>query len=167
MIINYYSLLFFTILHRTVQSIESALTKETDALSAIVVENKLWEDKTGLRLKTGKKTVEKVAQKYGNSLKETVKLSQKLLETNNLLTSTEGERGNKKEVSDELKVVLSLLETANNSGKESEKMLRAAKIQGEKEAAKYLKFVKPVVATTTETVSDSSKTVKIASVTGK
>lgn len=100
-------------------------------------------------------------------MKETVKLSQKLLETNNLLTSTEGERGNKKEVSDELKVVLSLLETANNSGKESEKMLRAAKIQGEKEAAKYLKFVKPVVATTTETVSDSSKTVKIASVTGK
>jgi hypothetical protein len=111
----------------------------------------------------GKKTVEKVAQKYGNSLKETVKMSQKILETNNLLTSTEAERGNKKEIFDELKVVLGLLETANNSGKESEKMLRAAQIQGEKEAAKYLKFVKPVVASTTETIPDLSKTVKTAS----
>lgn len=115
----------------------------------------------------GKKTVERVAQKYGNSLKETVKMSQKLLETNNLLTSTEAEKGNKKEVSDELKTVLGLLETANNSGKESEKMLRAAKVQGEKEASKYLKFVKPVVATSTETVSDLSKTVKVAPNNGK
>ena len=148
------------------QSIESALTKETDALSVIVSEDKVWEDKTGLKLKMGKKMVEKVAQKYGNSLKETVKMSQKLSETNNLLMSTEGERGNKKEVSDELKVVLGLLETANNSGKESEKMLKAAKIQGEKEAAKYLKFVKTVPATTvsTEKVPDLSKKVKIASV---
>jgi hypothetical protein len=160
---NFIISIFYIIFTRIVQSIESALTKENEALSAIVLEDKIWEDKTGLKLKMGKKTVEKVAQKYGNSLKETVKMSQKLFETNNLLTSTEAERGNKKEIYDELKIVLGLLEAANNSGKESEKMLRAAQAQGEKEAAKYLKFVKTIVASTTETIPDLSKTVKTSS----
>ena len=104
---------------------------------------------------------EKVAQKYSNSLKETVKMTKKLQEMNVLLVK-DIEKGNKKQVFDELKVVGSLLEKANDSGKVAEDFLRAAQQQGEKEASKYLKFVKS--STPSNTVTASAKTVKEVSV---
>ena len=148
--------------------IQNDLTKANEALLSIIAEDKIWEDKTGLKLRNGRKVVEKAAQKYGNTLKETVKMNQRLFETNILFLNNESEKGNKKEVSEELKVVLNLLEKANKNGNVAESYLKSAQIQGEKEASKYLKFVKPVVSVSKETVSmsvaDASKTVKSNSV---
>lgn len=151
--------------------IQNDLTKANEALLSVIAEDRNWEDKTGLKLRNGRKVVEKAAQKYGNTLKETIKMNQRLFETNILLLNNESEKGNKKEVSEELKIVSNLLENANKNGNIAESYLKAAQIQGEKEASKYLKFVKPVIAVAPkETVSasvsvaDASKTVKIASV---
>ena len=140
---------------------------------SIIAEDRNWEDKTGLKLRNGKKVVEKAAQKYGNTLKETVKMNQRLFETNILLLNNESEKGNKREVSEELKVVLNLLENANKNGNVAESYLKSAQIQGEKEASKYLKFVKPVIPVSKDTVSvsvkvaDTSKSVKSVSVKDK
>ena len=147
--------------------IQSDLTKANEALLSVIAEDKNWEEKTGLKLRNGRKVVEKAAQKYGNTLKETVKMNQRLYETNILLLNNESEKGNKKEVSEELKTVLGLLENANKNGNTAESFLKAARVQGEKEASKYLKFVKPVVSVSKETVltsvsvpTDASKSVK-------
>ena len=147
--------------YRTFQVIESDLTKESNLLTTIIKSDKEWETKNGLKLKIGKIMTEKVAQKYSNSLKETVKMTKKLNEMNVLLVK-DIEKGNKKQVFDELKVVSSLLEKANDSGKVAEDFLRAAQQQGEKEASKYLKFVKS--SKPSNTVTASTKTVKEVSV---
>ena len=156
---------------RALLVIQSDLTKANEALLSVIAEDKNWEEKTGLKLRNGRKVVEKAAQKYGNTLKETVKMNQRLYETNILLLNNESEKGNKKEVSEELKTVLGLLENANKNGNTAESFLKAARLQGEKEASKYLKFVKPVVPVSKETVltsvsvsPDASKSVKSVSV---
>jgi hypothetical protein len=156
---------------RALLVIQSDLTKANEALLSVIAEDKNWEEKTGLKLRNGRKVVEKAAQKYGNTLKETVKMNQRLYETNILLLNNESEKGNKKEVSEELKTVLGLLEKANKNGNTAESFLKAARVQGEKEASKYLKFVKPVIPVSKETVltsvsvsPDASKSVKSISV---
>lgn len=154
--------MFFILFFRTVLAIESDLTKVNNELTDIIIEDKNWEERTGLKLRNGRKTVEKVTLKYGNSLKETVKMTQRLSEANSFLTNNEVEKGNKKEVSDEIKIVLGILEKSNESGKGAEKLLKAAKTQGDKEAAKYLKFVKPVISVAKD--SDAPKSVKSDSV---
>ena len=124
------------------QTVESEILKVNDALAILLIEDKTWEDSLNSKMRNGRKSIEKVNLKYKMSLAETAKMIQKLSETSSLLLS-ETDKGQRKEVSDELKIVFGYLENANESGKNAEKLLKAAKIQGDKESAKYLKFVKP------------------------
>ena len=52
---------------------------------------------------------------------------------------------NRKEVADVLKAVSAKLEIDDRSGKSAEKLLKQAKAQGDKESAKYLKFLPAAV----------------------
>lgn len=49
----------------------------------------------------------------------------------------------KKDITDSLKLASTQLDVADKSGKAAEKLLKQAKAQGDKESAKYLKFVPP------------------------
>lgn len=139
------------------QTVESDVLKVNDALNLLLIEDKTWEDSVNSKMKNGRKSVEKVNLKYKLSVAETGKMIQKLSETNNLLLS-ETDKGQRKEVSDELKAVFGYLDTASQSGKNAEKLLKAAKIQGDKESAKYLKFVKPTLAVPVVAVPETVKT---------
>ena len=156
---------------KTLQTVESDILKANDALTLILIEDSTWEDTGNIKMKNGKKMIEKLNQKYKKSAEETAKMIQKLSETNSLITN-EIEKGNRKEVSDELKIILSLLEIADENGKNSVKLIKIATTQGEKEASKYLKFAKinqinqpatTIIPSTTTTNTDS-KSVKPESV---
>ena len=147
------------------QTVENEILKVNDALTLLLIEDKTWEDTSNSKMRNGRKSVETVNSKYKTSLTETAKMIQKLSETSTLLLS-ETDKGQRKEVSDELKIVFGYLENANESGKNAENLLKAAKVQGDKESAKYLKFVKPapvaisVVTIPEKTVTETTKITK-------
>ena len=76
----------------------------------------------------------------------TTSMIEKLTATNELLSDKKSD--NRKEVSDVLRLASAQLDTADKSGKLAEKLLKQAKAQGDKESAKYLKFV-PLTASAT------------------
>ena len=136
------------LIFRSLQSVESDLLKSASKLNEIVLDNTAWEEETKLKLKNGKNAVKLIAQKYEKTLKSTSEMIEKLSGTNDLLANKNS--NNRKELSDVLKITSDKLEIADKSGKSAEKLLRQAKSQGDKEAAKYLKFV-PLSASLTST----------------
>lgn len=129
---------------KTLQSIEVDLIKSTAKLNAILTDDQIWEEDNKLQLKNGKKSVKLIATKYEKILKDTTSMIEKLGSTNDMLSNKNS--NNRKEVSDSLKIVSKRLDNADKSGIEAEKLLRLAKAQGDKESAKYLKFM-PLVPT--------------------
>jgi hypothetical protein len=133
-----------------VQTIEADLLKSTTRMSEMLVETSTWEDATKLKLKNGKSSVKTVSQKYEKTLKDTLGVIEKLTGTNDLLTNKNS--NNRREVSDTLRVASAQLEIADKSSKQAEKLLKQAKAQGDKESAKYLKFI-PLTATASSSTS--------------
>ena len=125
-------------------------------MSEMLVETSTWEEATKLKLKNGKSSVKSVNQKYEKTLKETASMIEKLTGTNDLLTNKNS--NNRKEVSDTLRINSAQLEVADKSSKLAEKLMKQAKAQGDKEAAKYLKFIPaPLAATALTTTPEAVK----------
>lgn len=107
------------------------------------MDNSAWEEETKLRLKDSKNAVKLTAQKYEKTLKSTTEMIEKIAGTSEILANKNS--NNRKEVADVLKAVSAKLEIADRSGKSAEKLLKQAKAQGDKESAKYLKFLPAAV----------------------
>jgi hypothetical protein len=138
---------------KTLQSMEVDLIKSTAKLNAILTEDQLWEEDNKLQLNNGKKSVKLIAQKYEKILKDTSAMIGKLGSTNDMLSNKDS--NNRKEVSDSLKIVSKRLDNADKTGIDAEKLLRLAKAQGDKEAAKYLNFIPSIPAPVTPVVTAS------------
>ena len=137
------------------ETVEVDITKTTAKLNEIALDSSAWEESSKLRLKNGKSTVKTTIQKFENTLKQTTSMIEKLTATNELLIDKKSD--NRKEVSDVLKLASSQLDIADKSGKLAEKLLKQAKTQGDKESAKYLKFV-PLTASATSPVTPATST---------
>lgn len=138
------------------ETVEVDITKTTAKLNEIVLDSSAWEESSKLRLKNGKSTVKGTIQKFESTLKQTTSMIEKLSSANELLIDKKSD--NRKEVSDVLKLASSQLDAADKSGKLAEKLLKQAKAQGDKESAKYLKFVSLTAsATPPVTPASSSK----------
>ena len=135
------------------ETVEVDITKTTAKLNEIVLDSSAWEESSKLRLKNGKSTVKGTIQKFESTLKQTTSMIEKLSSANELLIDKKSD--NRKEVSDVLKLASSQLDAADKSGKLAEKLLKQAKAQGDKESAKYLKFV-PLTASATPPVTPAS-----------
>ena len=134
---------------RELENVGADLEKSSLKFNEILLDNSAWEEETKLRLKDGKNAVKLTAQKYEKSLKSTTEMIEKIAGTSELLANKNS--NNRKEVADVLKAVSAKLEIADRSGKSAEKLLKQAKAQGDKESAKYLKFLPaavPAVAST-------------------
>lgn len=135
------------------ETVEVDITKTTAKLNEIVLDSSAWEESSKLRLKNGKSTVKATIQKFESTLKQTTSMIEKLSSANELLIDKKSD--NRKEVSDVLKLASSQLDAADKSGKLAEKLLKQAKAQGDKESAKYLKFV-PLTASATPPVTPAA-----------
>ena len=143
----------FPALYRLLETVEVDITKTTAKLNEIAVDSSAWEESSKLRLKNSKSTIKATIQKFENTLKQTTSMIEKLASTNELLIDKKSD--NRKEVTDVLKLASSQLDTADRSGKLAEKLLKQAKAQGDKESAKYLKFV-PLTASATPPVAPAT-----------
>lgn len=145
----------FFVLRRLLETVEVDITKTTAKLNEIALDSSAWEESSKLRLKNGKSTVKTTIQKFENTLKQTTSTIEKLTATNELLSDKKSD--NRKEVSDVLRLASAQLDTADKSGKLAEKLLKQAKAQGDKESAKYLKFV-PLTASATPPATPATTT---------
>jgi hypothetical protein len=145
---------FVVFTSRSLETIEVDVTKSIEKLNEIVLDNTNWEETTKLRLKNGKSTVKTIGQKYENILKQTASIMEKTSGTNELLANKNV--NSRKEITDVLKLASAQLDVAEKSGKAAEKLLKQAKAQGDKESAKYLKFVPAPAPVTASITTDSS-----------
>lgn len=152
--LNFNLILISLLILRSLETIEVDLTKSVEKLNEIVLDNTNWEETTKLRLKNGKSTVKTIGQKYENILKQTASIMEKTSGTNELLANKNV--NSKKEISETLKLASAQLDIADKSGKVAEKLLKQAKAQGDKESAKYLKFLPPPPAAVVASVAPAA-----------
>lgn len=128
------------------------MEKTVDKITKVLDEDTAFTENTHLGLKYTDRVLKQRQGKYIEVLNAVQRLDDKFIEAIKLLDEN-AKKIDPKALSNELREVANKLEGGVRQGKEAEKLLREAQLQGEKEAEAYLKALKPkVIVVQTPTV---------------
>jgi len=133
--------------YKDIQFVETQLSKVSSQVHDLVTNLDSWESETTLRTKVGKNVLKSASDVIDRTLLSAQTTSshflsadEKFLRKNDkkILETDEAEK-------ESLRVLLAKLESAERNGKRTETLMREAKVQGDKEASMYLKYVPKTV----------------------
>lgn len=129
--------------YKDVQFIETQLTKVSTQLHDLLTSLDTWEKDTTLKTKVGKNALKSASEVFDRALVSAQTTSSHFLAADDKLLRKNDKKASETDEleKDLVRGVLAKLENAERDGKRTESLMRAAKVQGDKEASMYLQYV--------------------------